>query len=265
MLAASGLVTALHLALSLIVGLRLARQHPDGGPAPERALALYFLFYAFVGNIFVMTAYAAWADPSLGVPPGLNAPFNAVGILGNGIGAAAVYVFTWKSFRPHDGWARRLATGAILAMTACYALEGLLEGFAIRVVTGPWHFIGLGVRALAFGWMAGESLRYFGLLVRRLRLGLADPMVTNRFLLFGTWSLTTFATALSEVPARVLYMRIGGAGDAPIIEVAQPIIHSTILVTMILGAISACTLFLTFFPTEGYRRWVLRRARMVAS
>ena len=39
-----------------------------------------------------------------------------------------------------------------------------------------------------------------------------------------------------------------------------PIIFSTILVTMVLGAISASTLFLTFFPTEGYRRWVMRRA-----
>ena len=34
-------------------------------------------------------------------------------------------------------------------------------------------------------WGAAESLRYFSMMRRRAKLGLADPLVTNRFLLWG--------------------------------------------------------------------------------
>lgn len=259
MIVGSGIVATLNLVLSLVIGIRLARRPSGGIPAPERILALFFLFYAFIGNIGAMTAYGAWADPSMGLPAALIAPFAAVGVLGNAVGTAAVYLFTWRTFRPDDAWARALALAGVAAIAMSFAYEWLAEGFAIRVVTGPGHFVGLAFRVGAFVWMAGESFRYFELSRRRLRLGLADAMVTNRFLLFGTWSITTFCTAMSEVPARVLYMRIGGSGEIPVMEVAQSIIFSTILVTMLLGALSAGTLFLTFFPTSAYERWVTGR------
>ena len=55
-------------------------------------------------------------------------------------------------------------------------------------------------------------------------------------------------------------MQRGGSGDIPVAELVAPILFSTILITMILGALSVATLFLTFFPTDGYRRWLSGRA-----
>jgi hypothetical protein len=39
----------------------------------------------------------------------------------------------------------------------------------------------------------------------------------------------------------------------------------TIVVTMLLGAVSAVTLFLTFFPTPAYRRWLESRGAAVTA
>jgi hypothetical protein len=46
----AGLVTALNLLLSLVVGLRLLARARRGWPAPELTLALYFLLSAFLAT-----------------------------------------------------------------------------------------------------------------------------------------------------------------------------------------------------------------------
>jgi len=47
--------------------------------------------------------------------------------------------------------------------------------------------------------------------------------------------------------------------------VIEPVVIGTMAVTMVLGVVSAITLVLTFFPTAGYRTWIVRRAGEVAS
>ena len=52
-------------------------------------------------------------------------------------------------------------------------------------------------------WVFLESFRYFALLRRRRRLGLADPVITNRFLLFAIWTGGVVAITLLGVAALV--------------------------------------------------------------
>jgi hypothetical protein len=106
-------------------------------------------------------------------------------------------------------------------------------------------------------WVSVESFRYYAMLRRRLRLGLTDPVLTNRFLLWAIWAAAVFLNLSADPVARLAYaVSAGTRGGAVVPEIAAPIVLVTISVTMVLGAVSAVTLFLTFFATEGYRRWV---------
>jgi predicted membrane chloride channel (bestrophin family) len=53
---------------------------------------------------------------------------------------------------------------------------------------------------------------------------------------------------------------LAGTTTELVVEVARPVVIGTMAVTMVLGIVSAATLFLTFFPTSAYRRWVEARA-----
>jgi hypothetical protein len=53
---------------------------------------------------------------------------------------------------------------------------------------------------------------------------------------------------------------VAGTTTEIIVEVVEPVVIGTMAVTMVLGVISAATLFLTFFPTAGYRRWLESRS-----
>ena len=107
--------------------------------------------------------------------------------------------------------------------------------------------------------MTFESFRYWALLQRRLRIGLADPLVANRFLLWGVWAATVTLLNLSDPLARAWYCAVAGTTTELIPEVARHMIVVVVALTSALGLVAAACLFLTFFPTAGYRRWVLSR------
>jgi hypothetical protein len=250
--------------LSLTVGIRLVASRGEG-PRPERLLSLYFLLGAFVGNITSSVAYLGWSDPSLGIPIATTTLLNAICLLGATLGASGVYLFTARTFHgAGDPYERAAGAGAWLAialMLSSYAAQAAFEGFAIRVVAGPIHWIGFSLRALAFACAGAESLRYYAVSKKRMRLGLSEPIVTNRFLLWGVWSIATGLLVSSELIARVLYLvTTGDAAESveAVATVAQPLIVITVTITAVLGSISVSLLFLTFFPTRRFRSWLER-------
>jgi hypothetical protein len=269
MLVASGFVLGLNMLLSLVVGLRILRAPTSGGPHPERLLSLYFLLGAFLGNITSSVAYIGWAVPALGLSLSTTTALNASSLVGGTLGSAGVYLFTAKTFHGgNDVYARRAtraAWAAILLMLGVLVAEGAMEGFAIRIVVGPLHWLGFSLRVLAFAGAGLESLRYYAASKKRLRLGLSEPIVTNRFLLWGIWSITTGLLLSSELLARAIYLVT--TGDAAltaqaITTVAQPLILVTVVVTAALGSVAVTLLFLTFFPTHGFRRWLENSSRL---
>ena len=96
---------------------------------------------------------------------------------------------------------------------------------------------------LAFAWGGFEALRYFFLLRRRQALGLADPVVTNRFLLWAIADWT--AVVLCGSVASFLL-----AGKAVLID---PLALCTIALA---GTVMSVTWYLTFFPPAAYLRYV---------
>ena len=93
-----------------------------------------------------------------------------------------------------------------------------------------------------------------------MRLGLADPLVTNRFLLLGLWAVAWAAMGLSDIVARGIYVMVSGSATEVRLDTAGPIILTTISITSALGTLAAVTLGLSFFPTRAYRRLVESRA-----
>jgi hypothetical protein len=260
----TGIVTALNLMLSLVVGLRLlARAARGGWPTPELSLAIYFLVSAFLGTPPQVVVYGGMGDPRLAVPDPLARGLLAFAVLAMAIGACAAYVFTWKTFQPDRTWARALVVAGCACVTLGYAIEAVREGFAPVMFAGPGHWIGWAGRTAAVLGIAFESFRYWRKLRRRLRLGLADPVVTNRFLLWAVWAACATLTYVADLASRTLYWLIFGT-ILPVPEYLDVMVAPTIAVTMVLGAVSAMMLFLTFFPTPAYLRWVEARGAALA-
>jgi hypothetical protein len=259
MMIVSGLVTCCNLVLSFLVGvwlLRLSRRSPGG---PEIWLALYFLVGAFLGMGLANIVYMSWADPSLALPQPLTMILHALYLFGVTAGMGCLYVFTRLTFRPDARWARLLVAGVILTMVVGYVGIGLSDGFQIRVVPGVSHWITWAVRTSVFLWLVVESFAYWARLRRRLRLGLADPLVTNRFLLWGIWASATLLMGQLDPLSRIWYVARAGTTEQWVPELGTPIVMFLVASSAGLGALVMCTVYLIFFPTAGYRRWIESR------
>jgi hypothetical protein len=256
-----GLVTGLNLLLCLVVGLRLLLRARKGWPVPELTLALYFLLSAFASTPPQVIVYGGMSDPRLAVDEPTARALLAFAVLAMAIGAAAIYVFTWKTFRPERGWARAIVAAGCASVAIGYAIEAGYEGFAPVVFAGPGHWIGWAGRSAAMLGVAFESFRYWRMLRRRLALGLADPVVTNRFLLWAIFAFCATLNLVADLVSRSLYWLFFQTVK-PVPEYLATLIGPTIIVTMALGVVSAVTLFLTFFPSPAYRRWIERRSAL---
>jgi len=262
-MAFGALVTLLNLVLCLVVGTRLLRAGLAQDRRPELALAIYFLASAFLSTVCQGLVYGGVVDPSIALPERESHLVLGLGVLGMAVGGAAVFVFTWLSFRRDARWARWLAAAGSLVAIGGWVFEALHEGFAVSLAVGPGHWIAWAGRTAPIVWVTLESLRYWGMLRRRLRVGLAEPVVVNRFLLWGIWSAATFVNLAADLIARLIYLAAAGTTEI-IMEIVEPVVVGTMAVTMLLGVISATTLFLTFFPTARYRRWLESRAAQPA-
>jgi hypothetical protein len=224
-----GLVGVAALALaSLAVGGRLVLLAARTGRVPELWIGLSYLFAGFLACLATLLgpqlhrAGSAWA-PSVSV-------FGAV-TLHLGVGCLAVFV--WAVF--HRG-SRAGAVATALAL----GFVGL--GLAGVLAEGPgtsWDWVSLAGRVAVYAWASGESFRQYGAARRRTRLGLADPLVTNRFLLWG----------LGIGCVLLLWLHSG-------FQMARRMSDPTASypVIAVLGITCAATSWLAFFPPGFYRR-----------
>jgi len=163
-------------------------------------------------------------------------------------------LFTLAVFGPRSRWRWVLVLGLVAlgalsrAMMARAVAPQLLSGASVPAVPG-WDTATVVSFALTFGWMAVESLRYQGFLRRRLALGLADPVLTNRFLV---WGAGAGATCLLVLLLSGLYLQgltlMSGSLVASVLVAAS-------------GLVNAVVPYLTFTPPAAYLRFVQVRAQ----
>lgn len=233
--------TLASLVASSVLGARLLRLAHRTREIPELAIGTSFIVAGVIG--YVMMLMGNPGTP--GLTPEQAFRCFAAGYALIGFGVACIYVFIWRTFRPDAPWALALAiAGCVLLLCTGLPEKGPEGGQAIA--RGPSFWIGVAARVGGGTWGAVESYRWWRLLRRRLRLGLADAVVTNRFFLWGTANVSTsvifVATTFSS-----------GSED-------QVLSGTMILTISSLTLLTACTQWLAFFPFRGYRAWIRARA-----
>jgi hypothetical protein len=245
-LALLGLSTIASLTVSLVLGVRLLRLWGRSRQLPELTIGASFLTAGVLGYI----ATIAGAPMTPGLSPGLAFKITMAGLGLISVGVSLNYLFVWKVFRPDSGWAQALfwvATG-LLAMTVIP-----LSGDAARSAPtqlSPLTVLGDAMRMGAGAWGAFESLRYFTLMRRRLRIGLAEPALTNRFLLWGIATLTTSGIFFATSTLVRLHFAPKDAALTP-----------ELMIIVSLGTLGvAIVQWLAFLPPAFYLRWIEGRA-----
>ncbi len=160
---------------------------------------------------------------------------------------SSVFLFTQRVFRADEAWARVLAWGGIaaLAYEAFAAIPyclGARDLAALNSPANPSFWMTLAA-IVVYVWTAFEGVRCWTQARRRLKLGLAEPLVVNRFLM---WAIVGVSALLSVLPTFVLGLAgaEGAGGVAARLSVA------------IGGLGAAVALQLGFMPPAAYRRWI---------
>jgi hypothetical protein len=231
------------LLTSFAVGVRLLALATRTRQVPELLLGLTLFASGALGGIFyfVGTSYAEQL--------GVAGPWvRGGGRLFLSAGSLALWAFTWQVFRPDRRWAAVLVGVAGSAIAVGFVGEGLVSGFSGGSFDTLWAWLGFLARALAYLWASIESRRYFLLLRRRLRIGLGDPLVVNRFKLWGisvSAALGIYGVALANLVGDTVPDLAGG--------VFEP---TWALLTSALGLVSGVCVWLAFLPPDRYRRWI---------
>lgn len=231
---------AVFVLFSLGLGVRLFRIARGGGGAPVYALAVAFTVSGGLG-----AALQAVRPLDIGSDAFQAAAWVTVRLCID-LGIACQVFFTARVFHPRS----RAATFGVAAYVA--ALLGVLAGYAAvgaigtPLYRGLWFWGEAGLHLLGLGFGACESLRYYARTRKRVRVGLADPVVTNRFLLWGVAVLG----AMGAVAVPVAFEAAGLEN--------QPGLIAGLSASFAL--VSTAGYGLTFFPPRAYRRFLLRRA-----
>ena len=193
------------VAVSIAVGFRLLALHRRSGGAPELLLGLMLLLSVGVGYPLLIAADRAGADvvrpllvvSSLAREPGLRA---AVRVHVARVPAAGALGARPRGRRRRSPWSsarlallRRAHRRPRSEIGSEAVAESLIQTTTVMA---------------AYLWTAWEALRYHGLMRRRVRIGLADPAVSDRFLLWGLMSLFVTAGVLLNTVAIALRIEI---------------------------------------------------------
>jgi len=162
------------------------------------------------------------------------------------IAALSILVFTWRVFRRGSIWATCLAGLLAVALFVSYFGFPFTRIHAATAMDRLWYDVFAVARTICLAWGSVESLVYHRGARRRLRLGLADPLVTDRFLLWGIGLAATATLMGSTLWASALGV--------------DPSIPAWVLTESLLGLMGAVPIWLTFFPPNAYRRFVTGRS-----
>jgi hypothetical protein len=232
--------------LGTIVGARILMRSRGAAAGAERWMGLALLFVWAGGfPLFVVAAAAPSEVPRF-------AAIALATVCGHS-GVACIFLFTRRVYRPEVGWIRAALAVPFLALVvatagmiaASWETRASLE--AMLAASRTWSFLSNNVANAAFLWTAAESFRWWRLLRKRVPLGLADPLVANRFLL---WGLFASGTAAGNVVNMVLVLsgldRLEGS--------------PTFLATTVVTMLSIVPLWLAFMPPEAWVRFLRRSA-----
>jgi hypothetical protein len=247
-----GIFQLLYIVVVMALGARLMLLAIRTRQLPESLLATHFLLCCGLGYLLLIVGLSAIRDPEL-LPASVATGMLAVGHFGSCVGVFGGICFNFLVFRRSERWAEALVALAAVALTVGYVGYGLSGGFRHGRFEGLWFWMFYGTFAAGAAWVMVEPLAYYQTMRKRLRLGLAEPLVANRFLLWGVGSVGRFCMVVGGVLASTLH-----DGDIRA-ELEFGVTGITLLGVALIGLGVAISYWLTFFPTRSYVRFIERR------
>lgn len=224
-----------------VIGLRLLLLAVRTRQLPELLIGLSMLLLAGLG--YPLSAVAREAK---NLPNGLRGGLGMLAGLLATVGVTANTAFNWVLFRRCVPWARALLCCVGVFAAGLFLAQSRAGDWTHGAIF--WGFLPFGI-TLSFGWGFVECARYYLLLRRRLRIGLADPIVTDRF---GLYAAATCMAVLTNSCGQ-LYWWLG-------VEMLTDEIGALLL--LVLGSGSTVLMWLAFLPPRAYLERV--RARSMA-
>lgn len=244
MIALATISTLLFVVVGAVVGIRLLLLARRTRALPETFLGAGLSLIVMIGYPLSIVANQLGAASSIGRAT------SAISFVSLCLGWAFIWQFCWRVFRRDSPWVARLTW---LGM-AVIAILALLHLRWLYMVGGPEiradSVASLGIQAVALGvyvWKGVESFAYWLRMRRRLALGAADPVVTNRFLLLGLLATFSFLSVIGPAVGSV-------TGGDPHKEPA------ILLLTSVGGFGGATALYLAFMAPAPYRLRLMRGA-----
>lgn len=251
MLALLGISTLASLVASSVLGVRLLRLASRTRELPEALMGTAFLVSGVIGYVVMLVGVGG----AKAMPPETSEAFFLAGYALISFGVILHYTFIWKVFRPTSSLTRAAVVVAAVAIAGTshpIALPSLSGGAApgspTEGLSAFAFWLGHALRMGGGLWGTFEAGTYYLSLRRRMRLGLADPIVANRILL---WTFAAVggavifgATAISNVS--------GGSVDE-VMGTAEILLVSTVTFM-----VAGCQWF-AFLPPRRYLAWLGRR------
>lgn len=218
-------------------GIRLIRLSWRTQGSPELTLGIAFILWAL--------SYACWQIPIATANQPLTRPLFFAGRVFTNAGTIFLAYFIWIGFRNQSSWAKYLVHAIVLCMLAAMA-GSIAEGDwgGIQPTENPWWFVDWGAGFVAMAWVGVEGSIEYTKARRRMRLGLCDPLVCNRYLL---WAVVGFAWTLYN--GMFLYQTVE-------FEASQIWSSSMDRAIAAIEAVGVALVCLIFFPPRFYRRWI---------
>lgn len=220
------------------IGVRLDLLASRTGAVPERLLSVAFLLWAFAYLLYDLPYMMFNEGPEL-----LSFAFaSRIGFLA---GTIFIALFTRTVFRPGEAWAGWL----VAAVVACILVGlggSLAQGYweLGSPLSNPWYWSeSLGL-VIPMAWMGTEGLYQYRKTRQRKRLGLCEPSVCHRFLLWGLAGSLWLLLELLAVFQEIDYELTGQWSTAPD------------LLACALEIVPIVLLWLAFFPPAFYRSWI---------
>ncbi len=169
-------------------------------------------------------------------------------MLGLFTAAPSLTVFTWLVFRRNSRIAKLWTGLTICVLSAC-----CLALFALDQVANQTHPVSMLANLWAisgFTWTFFECAQYYIRMRRRAEVGLGDPIVQNRFLLWSIWTGSFVFLPVVVFAIKITLL----ANTAPGEQVVAP----AGLMTLVRVMVSICSLsmlvsiWLSFFAPQAY-------------
>lgn len=233
------------LALSVVggsMGFRIFRNAMRAGGAVEKWVGLSLLLVCGAGYVPVVIAQAV-------SQPDIRFLLVAFGIGGAHAGVACIFFFTRLVFRPTVPWLRAAVWTMALLMAVVWITGVAFVNWPLRnappreaIEAGfPWALASNALCGIGMAWSAWEAIRQWSLSRKRARVGLADPLVANRMLLWGLFTGASFVTNVAHGSMAAMGRDPGDSG-------------AMIAFSGVLALVSTVALWLAFLPPEAWIR-----------